>query len=94
MLLGFSFSDLLNPKHLFDSISPYGEIGLIAIIFAETGLLLGFFLPGDSLLFTAGLLASQDKLNLAVDSLGRGHLSGRSVVHRPSDFRDCTGCLV
>jgi len=65
MLLGFSFSDLLNPKHLFDSISPYGEIGLIAIIFAETGLLLGFFLPGDSLLFTAGLLASQDKLNLA-----------------------------
>lgn len=36
-----------------------GYIGLTAIIFAETGLFLGFFLPGDSLLFTAGLLASQ-----------------------------------
>ncbi|MFI5230592.1 MAG: DedA family protein, partial [Gemmatimonadales bacterium] len=35
-----------------------GYIGLIAIIFAETGLLIGFFLPGDSLLVTAGLLAA------------------------------------
>jgi membrane-associated protein len=35
-----------------------GYIGLIAIVFAESGLLVGFFLPGDSLLFTAGLLAS------------------------------------
>lgn len=36
-----------------------GYAGLIAIIFAETGLFFGFFLPGDSLLFSAGLLASQ-----------------------------------
>jgi membrane-associated protein len=35
-----------------------GYIGLTAIIFAETGLLIGFFLPGDSLLVTAGLLAA------------------------------------
>ena len=35
-----------------------GYIGLFAIVFAESGLLVGFFLPGDSLLFTAGLLAS------------------------------------
>ena len=36
-----------------------GLIGLTAIIFAESGLFIGFFLPGDSLLFTAGFLASQ-----------------------------------
>lgn len=39
-------------------ISWGGYIGLISIIFAETGLLIGFFLPGDSLLVTAGLLAA------------------------------------
>ncbi len=61
----------LDPKQIFDSLSPYGEIGLILIIFAETGLLIGFFLPGDSLLFTAGLLAAnQGKLNLAAVLLG------------------------
>jgi membrane-associated protein len=49
----------LDPEHLLDT---FGTIGLFLIIFAESGLLIGFFLPGDSLLFTAGLLASQDKL--------------------------------
>ena len=39
-------------------INKYGLIGLFAIIFAESGLLIGFFLPGDSLLFTAGLLSA------------------------------------
>src|SRR5205814_187258 len=34
-------------------------LGVIAIVFAETGLLIGFFLPGDSLLFTAGILAAR-----------------------------------
>lgn len=37
-----------------------GYLGIFAIIFAESGLLIGFFLPGDSLLFTAGFLASLD----------------------------------
>lgn len=41
-----------------------GYIGLTAVIFAETGLLFGFFLPGDSLLVTAGLLASQGLFGL------------------------------
>src|SRR6476659_9890500 len=53
-----------------DLIRSFGTIGLILIIFAESGLLIGFFLPGDSLLFTAGLLASQGKLNLAVIVVG------------------------
>jgi membrane-associated protein len=43
-----------------------GYLILAAIIFSETGLLVGFFLPGDSLLFAAGLLASQDVFNAAV----------------------------
>jgi membrane-associated protein len=58
----------LDPTHLINS---YGLWGIIAIIFAESGLFFGFFLPGDSLLVTAGLLASTHHtsdahLNLAV----------------------------
>ena len=60
----------LDPKEILNDLSPYGEIGLILIVFAETGLLIGFFLPGDSLLFTAGILANQGKLNLAVILIG------------------------
>jgi membrane-associated protein len=41
-----------------------GYIGLFIIVFAETGLLIGFFLPGDSLLFTAGLFAAQGLFNI------------------------------
>ncbi|HEY2430213.1 MAG TPA: VTT domain-containing protein [Acidimicrobiales bacterium] len=48
----------LTPTHL---INTYGLWGLIAIIFAESGLFFGFFLPGDSLLVTAGILASTHK---------------------------------
>ncbi|SNY64025.1 DedA family protein [Paractinoplanes atraurantiacus] len=50
--LGPSF---LDPEHL---ISTFGLIGILAFVFAESGLLIGFFLPGDSLLFTAGLLVA------------------------------------
>ncbi|GAA2608529.1 DedA family protein [Paractinoplanes durhamensis] len=46
---------VLDPQHL---ISTFGVIGILAIIFVESGLLIGFFLPGDSLLFTAGLLVA------------------------------------
>ncbi len=41
-----------------------GYVGLFIIVFAETGLLIGFFLPGDSLLFTAGLFAAQGLFNI------------------------------
>jgi membrane-associated protein len=47
-----------------------GHLLIWAIIFAESGLLVGFFLPGDSLLFTAGFLASQGLLNIGVLILG------------------------
>lgn len=47
-----------------------GYVGLTIIIFAETGLLVGFFLPGDSLLVTAGLLCSQPDFGLNVWLLG------------------------
>jgi membrane-associated protein len=45
----------VDPKHLVDA---FGMIGLFAILFAETGLLIGFFLPGDSLLVFAGLVCA------------------------------------
>ncbi len=45
-------------------IKTAGLIGLASIVFAESGLLIGFFLPGDSLLFTAGILASQGYLDI------------------------------
>ncbi|GGS31908.1 membrane protein [Streptomyces nojiriensis] len=40
-------------------LSAFGALGVAVVLFAETGLLVGFFLPGDSLLFTAGLLCVQ-----------------------------------
>lgn len=43
-----------------------GYIGVFGAIFAESGIFLGAFLPGDSLLFTVGLLASQDYFNIAI----------------------------
>lgn len=48
----------LNPEWL---ISTFGLIGILAIVFAESGLLIGLFLPGDSLLFTAGLLVADGR---------------------------------
>ncbi len=58
---------LINPQAI---ISAFGLIGIIAIIFLETGFFFGFFFPGDSLLFTAGLLASQGYMSIALLFLG------------------------
>jgi len=56
MLSGvFAAGGFLDPEKLIDTV---GLIGIFFVIFAESGLLFGFFLPGDSLLFTAGFLAS------------------------------------
>lgn len=51
----FSMIPFLNVEYIVGSL---GLIGVLAIVFAESGLLIGFFLPGDSLLFTAGFLIS------------------------------------
>lgn len=53
--------NFLDPLFLIKTL---GLLGVIAIVFAESGLFFGFFLPGDSLLFTAGLLASQGYINI------------------------------
>ena len=49
----------LDPQALLEGFGSWALLGIVAVIVAETGLLVGFFLPGDSLLFTAGLLTSQ-----------------------------------
>ncbi|SEG29939.1 membrane-associated protein [Actinacidiphila yanglinensis] len=50
----------LDPNHL---INTYGLWGVLLVVFAESGLLIGFFLPGDSLLFTTGLLVASGTLH-------------------------------
>ena len=57
----------LDPR---DLLVTFGTIGLFLIVFAESGLFFGFFLPGDSLLFTAGLFAAQGILNLPLILVG------------------------
>lgn len=77
-------------------IETVGYLGVFSIIFAESGLLVGFFLPGDSLLFTAGLLAAEGFFKLPVlallsfiaavvgDSVGYtfGHKVGRALFNK------------
>ncbi len=51
-------------------IQTVGYIGVFAIVFLESGMMVGFFFPGDSLLFTAGFLASQGILDIKIIILG------------------------
>lgn len=79
---------------LTDLISTVGILGIMAIIFAESGLLLGFFLPGDTLLFTAGFLATENVFGVSVHVLilyliaaaiageAMGYMFGDKVGHR------------
>ena len=81
-------------------IKSFGYLGIWAIVFAESGLLIGFFLPGDSLLFTAGFLASQGFLNIWLlmvgafvcavlgDNVGyaTGHKFGRRLFRREDSW--------
>jgi membrane-associated protein len=77
-----------------------GLIGLILIVFAETGLFVGFFLPGDSLLFTAGVFAARGDFNIITlnltliaaaiigDATGYwiGRRTGRALYNRPDSL--------
>jgi len=51
---------------LIELIRTVGYLGVFAIVFLESGMMLGFFFPGDSLLFTAGFLASQGFLDIKI----------------------------
>ena len=77
-----------------------GLIGLVLIVFAETGLMIGFFLPGDSLLVTAGLFAARGDLDIVTlnlsliaaaivgDAVGYwiGKRTGQALYNRPNSF--------
>jgi len=77
-----------------------GLVGLVAVVFAETGLMVGFFLPGDSLLVTAGLFAAKGDLNIVWlnlalmaaaivgDATGYwiGRRAGQALYNRPNSF--------
>ena len=91
---------LYNPEKLIELIRSGGYVVLAAIVFAETGLFIGFFLPGDSLLFTAGLVAAQGFFNLGYlmlllsvmavvgDALGYGigHKAGEALYSKEDTF--------
>jgi len=98
--------ELLNPKVLIDTLlnwlGGFVYFGLFFIVFAETGLAVGFFLPGDSLLVVSGLMARTlpDKLNIFLvliaffagsvigDSVGywTGRTMGKRLFNREKSF--------
>lgn len=61
---------LLHPDHYLEALGPLGMFVSFAIIFAESGLFFGFFLPGDSLLLTCGLLAFKNIFPLWILLIG------------------------
>ncbi|MBN9100913.1 MAG: DedA family protein [Pseudonocardia sp.] len=80
-----TYVSALNPLSATDLLSSFGTIGILVVLFAETGLLIGFFLPGDSLLFTAGLICATGVggLNLSLPwvlvAAAAGALAGAQV---------------
>jgi len=96
LIHGF-FSTVYNVPELIRIVGFYG---VIAVIFAETGLLIGFFLPGDSLLITAGLFAARGDFNIVTLILSLipaaiignatgyfiGHRTGMALYQRPDSL--------
>ncbi|MBB5072735.1 membrane-associated protein [Saccharopolyspora gloriosae] len=56
----------LDPENIVSSLGPFALIGVCLIIFAECGLLIGFFLPGDSLLFVTGLFVATGAISTPI----------------------------
>jgi len=89
----------LNPETILDALGTWALWGAVAIVFAETGLLLGFFLPGDSLLFAVGMFIASGDIDqplwlacvilMAAAFAGNvvgyeiGHASGPAIFNRP-----------
>ena len=100
MVLPVSFYSMIPFLNVEYIVGTLGLIGILAIVFAESGLLIGFFLPGDSLLFTAGFLVSTGvfKINIGLlvllvfiaavlgDSVGYVFVRrvGRHLFNRPN----------
>ena len=101
-LFDFVFRTLTDPERLIQFLSTvlsgwYSYALLFAIVFSETGLLVGFFLPGDSLLFTVGVVAGAGQLNIVLinvvliaaailgDGTGYylGRRAGKAIFNRP-----------
>ena len=100
----YQIKDFLNPKFLIDYmlelLGIYVYFGLFFVIFAETGLAVGFFLPGDSLLVVSGLFAAAGKLNVSLvmlafflgsvigDNTGywTGRMMGKTLFNRESSL--------
>jgi membrane-associated protein len=88
---------LLHPDRYLEAFGPLGMLIAVAIIFAESGLFFGFFLPGDSLLLTCGLIAYKGIFNIWIliiafpiaailgDNVGYwfGHKVGPPIFSRP-----------
>lgn len=93
--MGFEIGDLLHGD-LKSVIQAIGYFGVFGIVLIESGLLIGFFFPGDSLLFTAGFLASQGFFDITILTLGCfiaavvgdtggyfiGHKFGKKLFHK------------
>ena len=80
--------NILNPEFLINS---FGCLGIFSVIFLESGFFFAFFLPGDTLIFTVGFLASAGILNIGISWMGLvvatylggvvGYLFGKRVGH-------------
>lgn len=99
-LLRKFFENVYNVQGLAQIGGIVGIAVMSGIVFAETGLLIGFFLPGDSLLVTAGIFAAKGSLNIvwlnlalivaaiAGDATGYwiGYRAGKAIYDRPDSF--------
>lgn len=93
-----NFVDFLHRIYDIPELIQWAGYGLTVIVFSETGLLVGIFLPGDSLLVTAGLFAAQGKIDIIILGLllncaaiignNTGYFIGRKTGHKIFNRKD------